>query len=150
MASRASWIHPPLIYIGLCIAVAVWYLRAHVRLERAAVAALEPRRRALEFSLVTTICTCFFFGHYYYLIALLIPLTVLLVRYVAEDRRGALALWGLTYFLLGAFIVPIGLLSRVSGYDVWAMFTRYSIFWYGEVLLMGLLLTEYRRLATRA
>jgi hypothetical protein len=147
MASRYPWVHPPLIYIGLCALTAAIYLRAHALLERNT--ASEPRRRALEFSIVTTICACFFFGHYYYLIALVIPFNVLLVLYVVDRRAGALSLWALAYFLVGAFVVPIGLLSRATGYDVWAFYVRYSLFWYGEVLLMGLLLNEYRRLAAR-
>ena len=56
IASRHAWVHPPLIYIALCASVAVIYLREHVRLERAGGAADEPRRRAIEFSIVTTIC----------------------------------------------------------------------------------------------
>lgn len=149
MASRVSWIHPPLIYLGICVATAVVYLRAHARLERVETRALEARRRAVEFSIVTTTCACFVFGHYYYLIVLIIPLNVLLVLYVVDRRGGALALWAIAYFLLCAFVVPIGLLSRISGYDVWAVFIRYSLYWYGEVLLMGLLVNEYRRLAAR-
>ncbi|HEX6162025.1 MAG TPA: glycosyltransferase 87 family protein [Vicinamibacterales bacterium] len=149
MASRNSWVHPPLIYIALCAFTAAFYIREHARLERAGGAADEARRRATEFSIVTTICTCFFFGHYYYLVALLIPLSVLLVIYASERRSPALAVWAVTYFLLAAFIVPIGVLSRATGYDVWAFYVRHAFFWYGEVLLMVLLLNEYRRLAAR-
>ncbi len=147
MASRHAWVHPPLIYIGLCALTAAIYLYAHARLERDP--ANEARRRALEFSIVTTICACFFFGHYYYLIALVIPFNVLLVLYVVDRRGGALGLWAIAYFLVGALVVPVGLLSRATGYDVWAWYIRHSLFWYGEVVLMGLLLNEYRRLATR-
>jgi hypothetical protein len=78
---------------------------------------------------------------------LIIPFNVLLVLYSGERRGGALALWAIAYVLAGAFVVPIGILSRISGYDVWALFIRHSVFWYGELLLMGLLLNEYRRLA---
>ncbi|MBY0493539.1 MAG: DUF2029 domain-containing protein [Cyanobacteria bacterium] len=150
MGSRNAIAHPPLIYITLCGLIAGAYLFTHARLERGGGAVDEPRRRAIEFSIVTTVCTVFFFGHYYYLIALTIPLNILLVLYVIDRRPRALALWAIAYVLLGAFVVPISLLNRATGYDVWAMFTRHSIFWYGEVLLMQLLLTEYRRVAVRA
>ena len=147
LASRHAWIHPPLLYLGLCAAIAGWYLRLQVLLDRRAAPAVEDRRRAIEFSIVTTVCACFVFGHYYYLIVLIIPFNVLLVLYSGERRGGALALWAIAYFMVGAFVVPVGMLSRISGHDVWALFIRHSVFLYGELLLMGLLLNEYRRLA---
>ena len=83
------WVNPPLIYLALCAAIAAIYLRTHFRLERRRSApALEARRRALEFSIITTICACFFFSHYYYLIVLVIPFNVLFMLY---SGRSALA-----------------------------------------------------------
>ncbi|HUQ87828.1 MAG TPA: glycosyltransferase 87 family protein [Vicinamibacterales bacterium] len=150
LASRHAWIHPPLIYLGLCLSIAVFYLRTQLLLDRRTAPALEERRRAIEFSIVTTVCACFVFGHYYYLTVLIIPFNVLLVMYWREGRVRSVALWAIAYALVGAFVVPIGVLSRISGYDVWALFIRHSLFLYGELLLMGLLLNEYRRLAVVA
>ena len=53
----------------------------------------EAWRRALELSIIITICSCFFFAHYYYLIALAIPYCVLLVRFIDLEDRGRLAVW---------------------------------------------------------
>ena len=150
-AATHAWVHPPAIYLAICAAVAAVYLRAHVRLERAALpAALEMRRRALEFSIVATICACFFFSHYYYLILLVIPFNVLLVLFAGDRRLGALALWALSYFLVSAFVVPITMINRVAGFDMWEPYIWQGWFWYGEVLLVALLINEYRRLPATA
>ena len=143
------WVNPPLVYLLICVSVAVVYLHTHFRLERQPLsAAIVARRRALEVSIITTISACFFFSHYYYLILLVIPFNVLLMLYWSDRRVGPLVLWGIAYFLVSAFVVPITLLSRIAGYDVWEPFIWQGWFWYGEVLLVGLLMFEYRRLAT--
>lgn len=149
MAAYNPWVNPPAIYLAICAAVAVIYLWTHFRLERAPQAKLtEARRRALEFSIITTICSCFFFSHYYYLIALVIPFNVLLILYLADGRWGGFTLWSVSYFLVSAFVVPITLLSRIAGYDVWEPYVWKGWFWYGEILLVGLLMYEYQRLAS--
>ena len=148
MAAYNKWIHPPVIYLALCAAVAAVYLSAHARLERVRPGGvIEARRRALEVSIVTTICACFFFSHYYYLILLVIPFNVLLIGYLVDQRYPALAIWSVAYFLVSAFIVPMTLLSRLAGFDVWEPYVWQGWFLYGEFLLVGLLLYEYRRLA---
>ena len=148
MAAYNRWVHPPLIYLAICATVAAVYLRAHFQLERLALpAGAEARRRAVEFSIVATICACFFFAHYYYLIVLVIPFNVLLTLYLIDGRYGAFALWAVSYFLVSAFVVPMTLMSRVAGFDVWEPYIWQGWFWYGEILLVALLMNEYRRLA---
>jgi hypothetical protein len=142
------WVNPPLIYLAMCVAVAIVYLWAHARMESRPLDALsERRRRALEVSIVTTICACFFFSHYYYLILLVIPFVVLMAIFLADGRYGALSVWAVAYFFVSAFVVPITLLNRIAGFDVWEPYIWQGWFWYGEVLLVVLLLNEYRRLA---
>ena len=99
--------------------------------------------------MVTTVCACFFFAHYYYLIVLVIPYGVLLVRYLDRRQWPRLVLWGASYVLVSAFVVPTGPLSRLVGIDVWAWYFHGAWFLYGELLLMGLLLFEYSALASR-
>jgi hypothetical protein len=148
LSAKQRWINPPLIYLAICVAVAAVYLRTHFRLERAPLTAgLEVRRRALEVSIVTTICACFFFSHYYYLILLIIPFNVLFILYWLERRGAAMTVWAVAYFLVSAFVVPMTLLSRIAGYDVWEPYIWHAWFWYGEILLVGMLMHEYRRLA---
>lgn len=149
LASTNPWIAPNVLYLLICVAVAVIWLHAYYRLSRgpALPAGEEAWRRALEFSVVTTVSACFFFAHFYYLIVLVIPFGVLLVRYLAIRDRGRLALWLASYVLVSAFVVPTGILSRLTGVDVWAWYFGGAWFLYGELLLMGLLLFEYRSLA---
>ena len=147
IAAYHPWLNPALAYLVLCAAVAIVYIHTHVRLERSTVApAVESRRRAIEFAIITTICSCFFFSHYYYLVALIIPFNVLLIVFLVDRRWLPLTLWGIAYVLVSAFLVPIGILSRVAGYDVWEPYIWQAWFLYGELLLVGLLMHEYRRL----
>lgn len=147
LASRAEWLPPHIAYLAICVGVAAVYLITHWRLDRAHLTAdREAWRRALEFSIVTAVCACFFFAHYYYLIVLVIPFNVLLMRYLATRDWHALAVWGVAYLCVSAFVVPTGILSRLTGIDVWALFIKGAWFLYGELLLMALLLREYMRL----
>jgi hypothetical protein len=142
------WVNPPLIYLAICATVAAIYLRTHFALERSSLTTGdEARRRALEVAIITTITACFFFSHYYYLILLVIPFNVLFALYWSDRRQRALVLWAMAYFLVSAFVVPITLLNRIVGFDVWEPYIWQGWFWYGEVLLVGLLMFEYRRLA---
>ena len=150
-AAAHRWVHPPLIYLSICVAVAVVYLATHFRLERSPLSAdAEARRRALEVSIITTISACFFFSHYYYLILLVIPFNVLFTLFWVDRRQGALLVWAVAYFFVSAFVVPITLLNRIAGFDVWEPYIWQGWFWYGEVLLVGLLMNEYRRLPAEA
>ncbi len=145
IGARWPWFPPNVAYLVVCGIVAFVYLRAHVEFERdrSLTPDRERWRRALEFSIVTTICACFFFAHYYYLILLVVPLMVLLVRYLARNDHVFLVAWAIAYVLLSAFVVPTGVLTRLLGTDVWAHYIKDGWFLYGELLLMGLLLREY-------
>ena len=148
MAVNRSWINPPAVYLVICGTIAAVYLLTDHRLRAMRLsAAAEIRRRAIEFSIVTTVCACFFFAHYYYLIVLVIPFAVLLAIYVSEQRPRSLALWAVSYVLISAFVVPLGVLNRILDVNLWEQFMWQSWFWYGEILLVSLLLVEYRRIA---
>lgn len=157
------WVPPHAVYLVLCTVIAVIYLVTHFRCGGSqATARDESWRRALEFSIVTTVYSTFFFNHYYYLIVLAIPLNVLLVRYLAAPasagsspgspagRRLRLLLWAFAYFCLSAFVIPTSVLGRISGADVWAAYIKGAWFLWGELLLMALLLREYWELGVAA
>lgn len=139
---------PNIAYLVLCASIAVAYLVTSSRLDRGPVRA--PWRTPLEFSIVTTVCACFFFAHYYYLIVLALPFAVLLTRYLAEDNYRWLAVWVVAYILVSAFLIPTSVLTRLLGFDVWAAFIKGGWFLYGELLLVWMLMREYWRLGTRA
>ena len=151
LASQHRWLNPALVYLVLCAAIAAVYLAVHARLEAlGAPAGNEIRRRALEASIVTAVCTYFVFSHYYYFVLLLIPLTVLLAIYWVDRRRPAMFAWLLAYFLLAAFVVPNSILNRIAGFNVWEPYMWNAVFLYGELLLMFLLLHDYWRLVPSA
>jgi hypothetical protein len=151
LAFRAPWLPAHVIYLAVCGLIALVYLIAHFRFP----ASTRPDsddawRRALEFSIVTTVYSTFFFNHYYYLIVLAIPLNVLLVRYLASGARARLAAWLIAYLCIGAFVVPTSVLTRATGIDIWALYIKGAWFLWGELLLMGLLLREYWQLSVDA
>ena len=124
------------------------YLRTHLTLEQHPPSADGERwRRALELSIVITSYTCFLFNHYYYLIVLVVPMNVLLARYLDRDDRPGFVLWLISYVLISAFLIPTSILTRLTGIDTWAFFINGAWFMYGELLMTALLLREYSRLA---
>lgn len=145
ISAHAPAIPPNVIYLAICFAVAIAYLTTHARLERAADRSPieEGWRRALELSIIITICSCFFFAHYYYLIALTIPYSVLLIRYIVLERRARLAAWVASYVMVSALVIPTGILSRLTGVDVWAWYVGTGWCFFGELLLVALLMREY-------
>ena len=149
ISARSPWFPANLTYLVICGLVAAAYLVAHARFKRTRGVAPEAERwrRALEFSIVTTICACFFFAHYYYLIVLVVPISVLLIRYLSRGDLRSLVLWAIAYTLLSAFVVPTGVLTRALGFDVWAHYIQGGWFLFGELLLVGLLLHEYAALS---
>lgn len=151
IAARAPGLPPHVIYLMICVLVAAAYLITHVRLAKAPLTSHldEGWRRALELSIIITICSCFFFAHYYYLIALTIPYSVLLVRFMARDDRAALAAWAASYVTVSAFVVPTGILSRLTGVDVWAHYVGGGSWLAGELLLIALLMREYWLMGAR-
>jgi hypothetical protein len=147
VSARHPWFPANVAYLLVSVLTAGVYLTAHRRLERQPPGAGGERwRRAVEFSIVTTVCATFFFAHYYYLILLAVPFNVLLARYLSDGRAGAIVAWLVSYALVSAFVVPTSLLTRALGADAWELYISSGAFLYGELLLLGLLLWEYWRL----
>jgi Glycosyltransferase family 87 len=151
---RHPWLPLPVSYWALCAAIAAAAIAGFLRLER--VGALDPDtervRRLLELSIVVTVYSTAFFTHYYYLSALVLPLVVLFARIGGAwpRRRVAMALWAAAYLLLGAFVVPSGIVARLTGIDLFAVYMSRAVYVYGEILLFALLLREYMTLPLMA
>lgn len=147
VSASIRWLPPHLVYLVICGFVAFAYLRTHVKLEQHPPSADGERwRRALELSIVITSYTCFLFNHYYYLIVLVIPMNVLLARYLDRDDRTGFVLWLVSYVLISAFVIPTSILTKLTGIDTWAFFINGAWFMFGELLMTALLLREYSRL----
>jgi len=108
--------------------------------------AREQSRRMLEFSLVLVVCSGMFYGHYYYLSQLIVPLNVLLIRYLSSSVRSwpKLWFWVASYGLLTAFVVPPGLVTRLVGVEMWRLYMQSGVYLFGELILFALLVWEYR------
>jgi hypothetical protein len=143
----ARWVHAAGV-VGLVVIAMVCF----VRLERLTVVAQsdERWRRLLEVSLLL-IAPWLAYAHYYYLAMAIIPLNGLLVRYLAQWNGGKSArllwVWGAAYMFLGAFVLPVSTWSQLLGTDYWRMYMRYNIYFFGQMLLLALVLWEYVRLS---
>ena len=99
--------------------------------------------------MVIIIYSTFFRSHYYYLSALTIPLVALLIRATSDApiQKTRLALAVVAYALLGAFVLPISVLSAVFEVDFWRFYLGHQLYLFGEVLLLALVLREYVELS---
>jgi hypothetical protein len=145
--SRWAWLPAFPLYLLLLLSVGGLFLFGFVRLERGGQLPLrlEAWRRGLEVGLVVMASSTLFHAHYYYLSLLLVPLTVLLARYLTDGvgrwwRRTA---WILAYLSLTAFAIPISILSTATGLDFWWTYMANTLYFPGVLLLLGLLLWEY-------
>ena len=140
----------PATYLLLVAACATAAIAGFVRLERQGPQSPghERWRRILELSIALTCYTTFFFTHYYYLSVLIVPVTALLVRFLAQGRRASLGAWFVMYACLSTFTIPVGLIDRIIGvkpweFDAWDWYMRQALYLPGELLLLALLLREY-------
>jgi hypothetical protein len=143
----------PQIFYAILATIALVFVAGFWRLERRP--PLTPQdevwRRAIEVSVVITISSAFVYAHYYYLSMLVIPLNVLMVRYLMSTGGNWTRpiLWLCAYLSLGAFLVPSSLAAGV-GIDFWHTYMRNALYFYGEMLLIGLLLWEYLTIPSAA
>jgi hypothetical protein len=139
----ARWVHAAGI---VCLVVIVAVVFARLERTRVLDQANERWRRSLEVSLLL-IVPWLAYAHYYYLAMAIIPLNAMLVRYLGEWEAGGssrpLWMWAGAYAFLGAFVLPISALSQLLSTDVWRLYMRYNIYFFGQVLLLGLILREY-------
>jgi hypothetical protein len=147
-ADRWSWLDAQFLHVGTLALVMLAFAAGHRRLRQTTLDEDHERwRRSLEAGLVLTLPWLFSHAHYYYLAFAIVPLNALLVRYIANTRSGGSArmigIWLCAYALLGAFVVPPSVLTSVVGVDFWQWYMRNNISFFGELLLIGLVLWEY-------
>ena len=148
-----SWLPISPIYVALVGTLLITFLVAFWRLERqpAASARDESWRRALEASVVIIMTSGFFYSHYYYLSLLAIVVSVLVARYaVTGDGWLRPIALGVAYVLLTAFVLPPSVSSRLIGADVFRDYMRLALYFYGEMILIALVFSEYWSLSSRA
>lgn len=145
--SQAVPLPPAAAYLALVALVLGTSLFGFWRLEHAA--SLPKRseqwRRIWELSLVVIVSTTFFYGHYYYLGVLILPLNAIMVRLTRGPTRKwtPLGLAVLAYMLLSAFLVPPSFVSRITGTDVWRLYFLTVAYFPGQLIVLGLVLHQY-------
>ncbi len=147
-ADRWSWLNAQVLHVATLVIVMATFGFGYRRLRRATLDEAQERwRRSLETGLVLTLPWLFSHAHYYYLALAILPLNALLVRYVADISAGRprrlLWIWLCSYTLLSAFIIPPSVISYVVGIDFWQWYMRNNLWFFGEMLLIGLVLWEY-------
>ena len=145
-------IPPPLMFAFISMSCLAISLAAWLRIERRTLGVQARRwRRILEISIVATVSALFFHAHYYYLSVLIVPLGALLMFYLADSPlpRVRLTLWVAAYLLLSAGPLPMSVVTRVIGTDWYLAYLRYVLYLPGELLLIGLLLSEYWAVGSR-
>lgn len=151
--SERSGIPAPVIYLTL-LGTTLWlFALGMVRLSRSPARheGVEQWRRLLELSLISILIAGFFYSHYYYLALLVLPLIVVLGRYLSGPRPPAvaLALWSVAYVCLGAFLIPPQLAERWWGIDLRVAAQLTHAVFIGELVLTGLVLHCYLQLPAR-
>jgi len=154
LGGRSAWAEP--VFYALLAVGAGLFARTFWTLEKRVSYPGDARRAwrdVLEFSVLLLVAGVVFHAHYYYLSMLILPVTVLLYRsFWTPGQGGAIDVWlaAGAYAALAAFVVPLTVSSRLSGRDIWSFYLSHGVYLYGEILLAGLLLVEYRRLLTSA
>lgn len=96
-----------------------------------------------EVSLLTIGASLILRAHYHYFIYLTLPVTALAYRYAMSRAWLKLGCLAVAYELLTVFVVPVSLSSRLLGIDVWRFYFAHVVYFYGFLLLTGLLMWEY-------
>lgn len=106
---------------------------------------LEDKWRTIwEVSLIVFGSTFLVRAHAYYEIVLLLPLTALMYRYAGYGAtRFRVGLLAAAYLLLAGFVLPSSMLSALLRTDFWSAYLGHQLYMYGQIILVGLLLSEY-------
>jgi hypothetical protein len=125
-----------------------------VRRRRTAMDDVEERwRQILEFCFFLTAAGVVLHGHYYYLAILILPLTLVFYRNFWEPGAGAVVKCAaalVAYAALSPFVVPVGVVARITGGDPWSFYLTHGIYAYGIAMVGALLLWEYWTIAREA
>jgi hypothetical protein len=149
---RWPWISARAVFAAVTIVTAGLFIWGALKLERRKAdidTEVATWGTIWEFSILTIAGVAFIHAHYYYFIALLVPLAALLYWYVTRrqpGRRLKIAMWAVTYALLNALIVPTSWLSALIQRDAWQMYLDSGLCLLGTLLLLGLVLWEFVQL----
>jgi hypothetical protein len=133
------------VFYSVVVVLAAVIVAAGFRIATRALDASERKWATIwQLSLLAIVGSALLHGHYYYLTMVTLPVVALLYRYARDldTHWGRLALWGVAYVILTAFLLPLPLLSRLVQRDAWALYMESSLYLAGELLLIGLVMRE--------
>jgi hypothetical protein len=151
LAFSHRWLSGWLLFYGLVAAAGVCGCLGLFLFER--LINLSPQERQwsiiYEISLVTCAGAFVLNAHYYYFVYLTLPLSVLAHEYAQARAWSKLGALTLAYLLLGAFLLPFSLMSRLFGVNFWEFYLDHVLYLYGFLILVALLLREYVTIGLR-
>lgn len=149
LSHRWRWLPAQGVFYGVLVLTAVFVLQSFVRFERVRVHRpdLTRSRTIWELSLLAIAMSFLIHNHYHYLILLLFPISALSSRYWIDGSLPKAWLLAASYVLLGAFITSPTLFTRALGVSGWDLFAENALYLYGGLILLALVLWEYRSLA---
>ena len=150
LAFTHSWVSAMVVFFALALLAASYAVRGFVGIERARPLTEHEARwsTVCEMSLVTIAAALVLSAHYYYFIYLTLPVSALALRYLRDREWLPFAWLTLAYLLLAAFLVPLSVMQRY-GVDFWRFYVDHVLYFYGELIIIALLLREYLLIGAR-
>lgn len=138
----------PVVYLAIVLTTFVVLGYGFFRLERAAPLPPEQERwrRTWELSAVVIAYMTFFYTHYYYLMILIVPLTAVMVHAYQRRSTRLWLLWGSSYLLLSAFLIPWSAVMRWLEFDAFTWYLKTFLYLPGELILLATVLYEYTQI----
>jgi hypothetical protein len=151
---RFPWVPARAAFIAIVAITGLVFLWAGIVLGSRPLNVVDAKWRGIwEFSLLTIAGGTFVHAHYYYFIVFVLPLSALVFFYATrpDSRRPVkIALWAVAYVLLNAFMIPASWLTRLLKQDAWSLYLDSGFCLLGLLMLLGLVLWEFSRLAVES
>lgn len=151
LSKRWTWLPARWLFFSIVTAVSLVAIRTFLQFERLGTHRpdLTRWRTICELSLLAIAMSFAIHNHYHYLILLLFPLSALVASYWIDGRFSGPWGWSLSasYVLLGAFVTSPTVFTRYFEVSGWDVFAENVLYLYGGLILLVLILLEYRKLA---
>lgn len=151
LAYSHRWLPAPAVFYAIALMLGSAACLGFVLIQRRGQLSEDERRWSTicEMSLVMMGAAFMLSAHYYYFVYLTLPLTAVAYQYVRGGQWIKLGVLGGAYFLLSAFLIPLSIGSSLLGIDVWRFYIEHAVYFYGEMILMTLVLWEYMGIGLR-